>query len=77
MEGANFNINTMLEEAGELIYVPVGNGNPALDHGMTVNELIELGGSLDPAVEEAVISYDQLNNSRSGLKTMGAFVKNE
>ncbi len=70
IEGASFNAGTMLNTE----YLPVGENNPALEHGMTTEDLVRVGNSLKPAVEASLISADLLKNSRSGLRTMGALV---
>ncbi|OKL40022.1 BACON domain-containing protein [Pontibacter flavimaris] len=70
IEGASFNAATMLNAE----YVPVGENNPALEHGMTTDDLVRIGTSLTPAVESSLITADLLQNSRSGLSTMGALV---
>ncbi|WP_276496757.1 right-handed parallel beta-helix repeat-containing protein [Pontibacter litorisediminis] len=73
IEGATFNAGTMLSEA----YVPLGANNPAMEHGMSVDNLTQLGNSQNPVVESALIAADMLHNSRSGLRTMGALVGGE
>ncbi|TPE41028.1 BACON domain-containing protein [Pontibacter mangrovi] len=70
IEGATFDANSMLSEA----YLPVGANNPALEHGMSVDNLTQLGSSQNPAVESSIIAADLRHNSRSGLRTMGALV---
>ena len=73
IEGASFNASTMLSPA----YVPVGANNPALEHGMATEDLVKVGSGLSPAVESGIITADLFNNSRSGLRTMGAVVRSE
>ncbi|AKD02022.1 BACON domain-containing carbohydrate-binding protein [Pontibacter korlensis] len=68
IEGASFDAGTMFTEA----YVPVGENNPALEHGMSADDLVKLGSSLSPAVESSLITKDLQHNSRSGLHAMGA-----
>ncbi|PTX18857.1 all-beta uncharacterized protein [Pontibacter mucosus] len=68
IDGTSFSAGTMLTEA----YVPVGENNPALQHGMNADDLTRLGSSLNPAVESGLITKDQQHKSRSGLRTMGA-----
>ncbi|ARS35157.1 BACON domain-containing protein [Pontibacter actiniarum] len=73
IEGATFNPGTMLTEAK----VPVGEGNPATAYGMSTEELVKLGSTLNPAVEGSLITQDLYHNSRSGLRFMGALVDSE
>ncbi|MGV3641999.1 MAG: right-handed parallel beta-helix repeat-containing protein [Adhaeribacter sp.] len=71
--GASFNAGSMLDAD----YVPVGPDNPALVEGMPVAELMKVGNSMSPAVEQSIISADLFNNSRTGLQIMGALVDGE
>jgi hypothetical protein len=73
IEGASFNAGTMLSPA----YVPVGENNPAMEHGMATEDLVKVGSGLSPAVESSIITADLFKNSRSGLRTMGAVVRSE
>lgn len=73
----NFSSQTMLNETEPSMFIPVGENNPAIEHGMTADELINLGGSIDPTVGEDIMAYDLLHNSRRNLNIMGALVESE
>lgn len=80
ISGATFDFATMLgplaNNGGNLSTVKLlGTGNPALTNGMTVAELTTLGASLATQVPAAIISFDQIGNSRSGKTQMGALVQ--
>lgn len=51
-------------------------GNPALNFGLTADELISIGSNSVPVINPEIISFDIKNNSRNNLTTMGAFVGN-
>ncbi|MCM4169229.1 hypothetical protein KCTC52924_00710 [Arenibacter antarcticus] len=72
--GITFNYNTMLQNLGDFVIVPVGENNPALIYGADLEELVRIGDRQDPKVEESIITSDLSHNSRTGLKIMGAFV---
>lgn len=73
--GATFKPSAMLDKVEDYIIRPIGADNPALEYGMTTEELMQLGADQNPAVEKDIITYDLLHESRDGLKTMGAFLK--
>ncbi|WP_026810346.1 BACON domain-containing protein [Arenibacter latericius] len=75
IDGITFNHTSMLQDHGDYVILPVGEDNPALLYGTELEELVRIGNQQEPKVEADVISSDLLNNSRSGLKTMGAVVK--
>lgn len=75
VSGVSFNHNTMLQDLGNYVILPVGEDNPALLYGTELEELVRIGGQQEPKVAADVVSSDLLNNSRAGLKTMGAIVK--
>lgn len=78
LEVIGFDPDSMLQDLGDWIFVPIGEeDNPAVKFGLSVDDLIELGGSLEPEVEEGVISKDILHKTRANLKTMGAVVNDE
>ncbi|WP_372934663.1 BACON domain-containing protein [Mariniphaga sediminis] len=69
-----FNADAMLEDKGNFVIVPVGEGNPATIYGMSSPELGILGNSVSPQVEDEIITFDLLGNSRENKNTMGAFI---
>jgi hypothetical protein len=75
ISGLTFEPGSMLEKTDDFVVMPVGENNPAISHGMSLQQLVALGAEQAPAVSEAVIAYDQLGNSRRGLDFMGAFVE--
>jgi hypothetical protein len=77
IQGLVFNPETMLDYARDFVLYPVGANNPAITHGMTTQQLVLLGNTLNPAVGEEVITLDFLGESRAGATTMGAFVSVE
>ncbi|MEZ4969630.1 MAG: right-handed parallel beta-helix repeat-containing protein [Flavobacteriaceae bacterium] len=75
LSGETFNPITMLNQVEELVILPVGDNNPALNLGATSEELIGFGTGQDPQIIESIITTDYFYNSRTGLNIMGAFVK--
>ena len=77
VSGVTFNAAEMLEDKGNFVIVPVGEDNPATIYGMSSLELTVLGNSVSPPVEEEIITFDLLGNSRENKNTMGAFLNVE
>ena len=75
--GVTFAAGEMLEKGDNFMIVPVGNDNPAIEYGMSVIQLTVLGNSLNPQVEEHIITNDRLGNSRADHTIMGAYVTGE
>lgn len=69
--GLSFDPETMFNTA----FLPIGANNPALTDGMPVSELINLGSTFTPALEDAYLSNDLNENSREGNNIMGALIK--
>lgn len=68
---ATFDFNTMLSPE----YLPIGDSNPARDHGMTASALSDLAGTFEPVIEQDIITADFHGNSRSEVSIMGALVR--
>lgn len=69
--GQTFNYATMLgalADNGGLTKTCqlLGSSNPAKSYGMTAAELTTLGNTFTPVIPASTITYDQLNNLRSG-----------
>lgn len=77
LDSKNFDSSSMLENIEKYVYKPKGDkdSNPALEYGMSVERLKELGESQEPVIEGKVITYDLLHADRSESTTMGAFIK--
>lgn len=74
VEGASFNPAAHLSNSSEGVYLPVGDGNPALELGMGTEALSTLATEQEPALDAELIIVDFFHNSREGLQVMGAFV---
>ena len=78
----SFNHETMLDTLAnnggitETVQLLLDNSvNPAKTHGMSAENLITLGNTLNPVVPENIIAFDQLGNSRTA-SIMGAWTAN-
>ena len=74
LEDASFNPAAHLRNGSEGVYLPVGDGNPALELGMGTEALTTLAVEQEPALDTELIILDFFHNSREGLQVMGAFV---
>src|SRR5699024_8835836 len=49
-----FDAEKMFENSGDWIFKLKGENNPAFIHGLTVENLIQIGINMDPAVKEEI-----------------------
>lgn len=70
-----FDAEKMFENSGDWIFKLKGENNPAFIHGLTVENLIQIGINMDPAVKEEIVAHDFFHNSRHNVSIMGAIVK--
>lgn len=75
ISGATFIPTSMLSNFGDWNIIATGSNNPAIEHGMNLSALTNVGDNLDPAAETSITGNDLYGNSRATLTTMGALVK--
>lgn len=75
VETAIFNYSNMLKGSDDWVYRLTGMDNPAMTNGLSATDLVEIGKTLDPIVDEETISQDLLYNSRSAVTIMGAVIE--
>ena len=71
--GMPFDFETMLSALNDGVRALTGENNPALSHGMPVEELAAVTTGMTPEVDPEVLAVDQKGNDRTG-NVMGAYV---
>ncbi len=76
IDGETFDYNTMISSMGANGTCMITASSPAATHGMSVSLLQNLAKTFNPVIDNDIITKDQINQSRSGKKAMGAVLPN-